>query len=361
VQMPLVCHGHTRPIVELEYTPVTPDGYFLASASKDGQPMLRNGDTGDWIGTFQGHKGAVWSCKLNDPGMLGATGSADFSARLWDALTGDVRHVWPHKHIVRTVDFAHDCRRVATGGHEKLLRIYNVDKPDADPFVFPEAAGKIRCVAWSKSDDLLLTSDLDLPNVTVWDLRQSKAVRTLETGGVVTSIEVSEDGRHVTTADGTHVRIWDGANLNPVKSFKTPYTVESASYCAERGKWAAGGNDMWVHLYDYASGEELDVNKGHHGPVHCVRFAPGGATYASGSEDGTIRIWQTDFHVGPSAGSTGAAPNNSSVVGPPPAGGSEARERPSYGNSKLPQQSNGSAHHIHQPAPDLQKDFPSLG
>ncbi len=51
-------------------------------------------------------------------------------------------------------------------GHEKLLRIFNVDKPEADPVVFPEASGKIRCVAWSKSDDLLLTSDLDHSNIT---------------------------------------------------------------------------------------------------------------------------------------------------------------------------------------------------
>ena len=38
---PLVCHGHTRPIVDINYSQPTPDGIFLASASKDGQPQLR--------------------------------------------------------------------------------------------------------------------------------------------------------------------------------------------------------------------------------------------------------------------------------------------------------------------------------
>ena len=29
-----VCHGHTRPIVQLQYSAVTADGVFLVSASK---------------------------------------------------------------------------------------------------------------------------------------------------------------------------------------------------------------------------------------------------------------------------------------------------------------------------------------
>lgn len=39
VAAPLVCHGHSRPVVDLFYSPLTPDGFFLISASK-GKPRV---------------------------------------------------------------------------------------------------------------------------------------------------------------------------------------------------------------------------------------------------------------------------------------------------------------------------------
>ncbi|WVZ79520.1 hypothetical protein U9M48_027091 [Paspalum notatum var. saurae] len=291
--IPLVCHGHSRPVVDLFYSPVTPDGYFLISASKDTNPMLRNGETGDWIGTFQGHKGAVWSCCLDRNALRAASASADFSAKVWDALTGDELHSFEHKHIVRACAFSEDTHLLLTGGMEKTLRVYDMNRPDAAPRELDKSPGSVRTAAWFHSDQTILSSCTDMGGVRLWDVRTGKIVQTLETKASVTSAEVSQDGRFITTADGSSVKFWDANHFGLVKSYDMPCNVESASLEPKSGsKFVAGGEDLWVHVFDFFTGEEIACNKGHHGPVHCVRFAPGGESYASGSEDGTIRIWQ---------------------------------------------------------------------
>ncbi|KAL9257187.1 Serine-threonine kinase receptor-associated protein-like protein [Drosera capensis] len=294
VAVPLVCHGHSRPVVDLFYSPVTPDGFFLISASKDSTPMLRNGETGDWIGTFEGHKGAVWSCCLDTNALRAATGSADFSAKVWDAITGDELHSFEHKHIVRACAFSEDSHLLLTGGLEKVLRIFDLNRPEAPPREVDKSPGSVRTVAWLHSDQTILSSCTDIGGVRLWDARSGQIVQTLDTKSSVTSAEVSQDGRYITTADGTSVKFWDANYFGLVKSYEMPCTIESASLEPKYGnKFIAGGEDMWVRVFDFHTGEEIACNKGHHGPVHCVRFSPGGESYASGSEDGTIRIWQT--------------------------------------------------------------------
>ena len=59
--------------------------------------------------------------------------SADFSARLWDAVTGNQVHEFVHKHIVKTVHFAADRSKLATAGHEGILRIFDVASPGSAP------------------------------------------------------------------------------------------------------------------------------------------------------------------------------------------------------------------------------------
>lgn len=66
-------------------------------------------------------QGAVWSCVLNDTALLAATASADFSVKIWDALSGDEKHMFQHKHIMRTVQFARDGIHVVSGGTSSLL------------------------------------------------------------------------------------------------------------------------------------------------------------------------------------------------------------------------------------------------
>lgn len=46
-------------------------------------------------------------------------------------MSGDELHSFQHNHIVKSVDFSADSSLFVTGSNEKLLRIFDLNKPEA--------------------------------------------------------------------------------------------------------------------------------------------------------------------------------------------------------------------------------------
>lgn len=59
--------GHERPITYLKYSP---DGDVFFSASKDTTPTMWRADTGERIGVFIGHSGAVSQLDITSAELL---------------------------------------------------------------------------------------------------------------------------------------------------------------------------------------------------------------------------------------------------------------------------------------------------
>lgn len=326
--VPLTCHGHSRPVPHLNFSALErDDSYYMISACKDGNPMLRDGQTGDWIGTFLGHKGAVWQAKLSPDASAAATASADFTAKVWDTHTGELLYVLQHEHIVRAIAYPFDkSGMLATGGFEKKLRIFDLQEVqpsftpgangiDVNPVAIPSSRAfeigegihtqPIKFIVWTLDPNVIITASGD--TLRWFNLPDRTCFQTEQLEGEIKSCELVSlapphssptdigDGLPVlAVAAGKTVCFWGGPRAETeLKRFTLSHGIASVGLDLKGKKFVVGEDPgTWARVYRWDDATEIDIHKGHHGPIWSIAFSPDGNLYATGSEDGTIKMWK---------------------------------------------------------------------
>jgi serine-threonine kinase receptor-associated protein len=84
----------------------------------------------------------------------------------------------------------------------------------------------------------------------------------------------SHDSSLLALAVGKTVYFLDADARTATITHKLPYSPSSASLqpLPPHDRFVTGSTtDGWVRVHDAVTGEELELYKGHHGPVHTVR------------------------------------------------------------------------------------------
>jgi serine-threonine kinase receptor-associated protein len=218
----------------------------------------------------------------------------------------------------------HGADEAATAGHTIQA---------SSGFEIAEGAhkGPIKFIAWTNHIETIVTASektlrwLDIPTRSV--VREEildgeiKSCELISLAPEFTSSTDIGDGLPVlAVVAGRCLYFWGGPKaMDEIKRLTVGFDVASVGLDLKTGKLVVGDDNpgTWVRVCKWEDGSQVDLHKGHHGPIWSIAFSPDGKLYATASEDGTIKMWKNCVGAyglwRPTTATATAAPSNTAT------------------------------------------------
>jgi tricorn protease-like protein len=222
------------------------------------------------------------------------TGSADNTARVWDAKTHlQLAVLKGHMNSVTSVAVSADGARIITGSDDNTVRVWDA-KTHLQLAALKGHTGSVTSVAVSPDGARIVTGSSD-STARVWDAETFAELAVLKGHtGSVTKVAVTPDGARIVTGAGdTTARVWDAKTHLQLAALKghTGW-VESVAVSPDGARIVTGSSDGTARVWDAKTHLQLAVLKGHTGSVTSVAVSADGARIVTGSADNTARVWE---------------------------------------------------------------------
>lgn len=314
----------TKALRKIEHPPASqvvrgiaqsPDGTRIVYGTNDGELSILNAQTGEVVSTFDGDAGRAPSLSFSPDGTKVASGSTG-GVRLWDVETlqpirefegtggssiidlvfspdgtrlacasaGKTIPVWDtesgeqildlegHTDFINCVEFSPDGTRIVSGSSDKTIKLWDTNNGEL-ALTLKGHTSYVHCVAFSPDGSQIVSGAMDPDNtVRIWDARKSE--EDFVTNGI-NSVEFAADGSRIVAGSwDSSLLIWDLRTHDEI-IVRSAHRGEAQSVSFDANKFYP--NRSWTIT--------------HSGQVRCAAQSPDGKRIASGSDDGTLRLW----------------------------------------------------------------------
>lgn len=257
----------------------SPDGRTIALGGETAHVQLWDVATGLPVGSLEGHSDWVHEIAWSPDASRILTASGDQSARIWDAATGaPLQVIEGHTGFVTAIAWSPDGQSVATGGSDRSIRLRDLRIPAARRLL----VGHQRDVmAVALVGERALTGDVS-GELRIWDAADGRQLEQRALG----------DDNHITTPPTTVSTI--ASTVRHMNDEESVGRFKIVAFRPDGHGALLAGRDGTAWLVTLDNSSEPHRLTGHTRNINAASWSPDGALVATGSYDGTVRIWRAD-------------------------------------------------------------------